>query len=180
MLKFRRLSILLFLIVFILLVSFTLTYFLDQLIQLKPQESVLGQIDQTSYYPVTRVIDGDTVEILINGQKESVRLLGIDTPEISGNPPDCFGPEAASYLDGLLANQSVRLESDTLQSNRDRYSRLLRYLYLPDGTFINAHLVELGYATVYTKLPSNHQAIFLQLENKARQDSLGLWSACSN
>jgi DNA/RNA endonuclease YhcR with UshA esterase domain len=103
-------------------------------------------------YRVVKVIDGDTIKADIAGEIETVRLVGMDTPEIA-NPhhpqDDYFGPEAAQYAKKLLENQSVYLIPDPMQSNRDKYNRLLRYVFLEDGTLVNAKLIEEGYAYNY-------------------------------
>lgn len=123
---------------------------------------------------VTRVIDGDTIEI--EGGKR-VRLIGIDTPELNkSGETGCFGREAFDYADKLLKGQAVRLEKDI--SETDRYGRLLRYIYLGD-VFINDKLVREGYARVYTYPPDvKYSEQFRQAENEARENNRGLWSAC--
>lgn len=142
--------------------------------------------DSASLVKVTRVIDGDTIEI--EGGKR-VRLIGMDTPEISKAWPDealvnksgetgCFGKEAADYATKLLDGQMVRLEKDV--SEVDRYNRLLRYIYLGD-TMVNDKLVRDGYARVYTYPPDvKYKDKFLESERFARENNLGLWSKCAS
>lgn len=122
---------------------------------------------------VTRIIDGDTIE-LENGQK--VRYIGIDTPE-SG---DCYAWEATQRNRELVLGQWVRLVKDV--SETDFYGRLLRYVYVGSGAaevFVNAELVRQGYALAYTYPPDvAFAALFVQLQQEARENERGLWSAC--
>ncbi len=124
---------------------------------------------------VTKVIDGDTI-VLDNG--EVVRYIGIDTPEIrahSKGGPDCYALEAKVRNKELVLNKKVRLVKDV--SNRDRYHRLLRYVYVGD-TFINETLVREGYAKVATYPPDvKYVDLFRQAEQEARQRGRGLWSS---
>jgi micrococcal nuclease len=136
--------------------------------------------ESTALYRVVEVIDGDTIKVDIGGKIETVRLIGMDTPEIA-NPhsprEDYFGPEAAQYAKQLLENQSVYLIPDPMQSNRDKYDRLLRYVFLEDGTLINAKLVAEGYAYNYIYEPFQFMKQFDYLEKQAKEKQLGLWSS---
>jgi micrococcal nuclease len=129
-------------------------------------------------YRVVKVIDGDTIKVDIGGKIENVRLIGIDTPEIA-NPhssrEDYFGPEAAQYAKQLLENQSVYLIPDPMESNRDKYNRLLRYVFLEDGTLINAKLIKEGFAFNYMYEPFQFMKQFDYLEKQAKENRLGLW-----
>jgi endonuclease YncB( thermonuclease family) len=130
-------------------------------------------------YRVVEVIDGDTIKVDIGEKIVTVRLIGIDTPEIANphNPQDdYFGPEAAQYAKQLLENQLVYLIPDPMQSNRDKYDRLLRYVFLEDGTLINAKLVAEGYAYNYMYEPFQFMKQFDYLEKQAKEKQLGLWS----
>lgn len=122
---------------------------------------------------VTEVIDGDTIVVLLNGKKERVRLIGIDTPE-AGRP---YFEEAKNKTKELVLGKKVRLEKDV--SERDKYGRLLRYVYV-GNVFINAELVKQGYAMVYTFPPDVKYAdYFLKLQKEAREKELGLWAPVS-
>jgi micrococcal nuclease len=130
-------------------------------------------------YRVVKVIDGDTIKVDIGGEIETVRLIGIDTPEIANpyNPrEDYFGPEAARYANQLLERQLVYLIPDPMQSNRDKYNRLLRYVFLEDGTLINAKLVKEGFAFNYIYEPFQFMKQFDYLEKQAKENRTGLWS----
>jgi micrococcal nuclease len=126
-------------------------------------------------FQITRVIDGDTLEIT-GGEK--VRYIGIDTPEIvdSRKPVQCFGKEASDKNKELVTGKTVRLERDTI--DRDRYNRLLRYVYVGDN-FINLELVKQGFARSYFYPPDiKYQDQILQAEQEAKKTKIGLWSAC--
>jgi len=126
-------------------------------------------------YEVTRVVDGDTIEVVIEGKLYKVRYTGINTPEMS--PIECFGQAATDKNRALVEGKKVRLEKDI--SETDRYGRLLRYIYLEDGTFVNEVLVAEGYAQVATYPPDvKYQDLFLAAEREARKNNRGLWSAC--
>ncbi|NQT07098.1 MAG: thermonuclease family protein [Candidatus Omnitrophica bacterium] len=125
-------------------------------------------------YLVKRVIDGDTI-LLANGER--VRYIGINTPETKHpyKPVERFGEEASQYNKKLVSGKWVKLEFDA--QRKDRYGRLLAYVYT-DGLFINAKLVEDGYAQVYTVPPNvKYQEEFLRLQLKARKERRGLWGA---
>jgi micrococcal nuclease len=120
---------------------------------------------------VTRIIDGDTIEVDINGRSHRVRYIGMDTPE-RGDP---FFGEATEANRQLVEGQTVILVKDV--SETDRYGRLLRYVYLQDGTFVNAELVRQGFALVATFPPDvAHQADYIALQEEARSTGSGLWS----
>lgn len=131
--------------------------------------------------PVTRVIDGDTIVVQISGMEEKVRLIGVDAPETvdSHKPIQCFGKEASDEMKRLLTGQDVLLKNDPTQDNKDKYGRLLRYVYLSDGTFVDEFLVEQGYAREYTyKVPYQFQKEFRVTEKNAKLASRGLWATC--
>ncbi len=131
------------------------------------------------FVPVSSVIDGDTIKVVDNGVIENVRLLGIDTPETVDprKPVQCFGKEASEKTKSILTGQFIRLEFDPTQGNKDTYGRLLRYVFLPGGTFINRFLVAEGYAHEYTyNTPYRYQKEFRAAEAAAREARLGLWN----
>ncbi len=125
---------------------------------------------------VVRVIDGDTIEVQIDAQTYRVRYIGMDTPEtVHPNQPVMWlGPEATAANAQLVAGQTVYLEKDV--SDTDRYGRLLRYVFLADGTHVNAELVRLGYAQVSTYPPDvKYQELYQNLQTAAREAGQGLW-----
>lgn len=130
------------------------------------------------YYPVLRVIDGDTFRIFDGSRKgEVIRLIGVDAPESRNTGKKVkseFGVISARYLEKLIAGKKVRLEYDV--DKKDRYGRTLAYVYLQDGTFVNAELVKNGYANIMTVPPNvKYQELFLKLERRARSRNRGLW-----
>lgn len=131
------------------------------------------------YFQVTKVVDGDTIEVSIDGVNEKIRLIGVDTPETVDprKPVQCLGKEASNYSKSVLEGKSVKLEADETQENRDRYKRLLRYAILDDGTNFNELLIEKGFAHEYTyDTPYKYQSEFKSAEEQARLNSIGLWS----
>lgn len=124
---------------------------------------------------VTRVIDGDTIEI---EGGERVRYIGIDTPETVDprKPVQCFGVEASKKNKELVEGKSVRLEKDI--TNRDKYNRFLRYVWIGD-TFVNLELVQQGFAQSYSYPPDiKYQDRFVAAQKVARESKIGLWGAC--
>jgi micrococcal nuclease len=127
---------------------------------------------------VTKVTDGDTLHVEYSGHDERVRLIGVDTPEVSwyGGRGECFGEEAGQYSRARLDGRSVRLQFDVDQ--RDRFGRLLAYVFVGDELF-NLTLVRLGYATADPVAPDTARAAdFAAAERHARAAGSGLWSAC--
>jgi micrococcal nuclease len=138
---------------------------------------------------VVRVVDGDTIIVEITGrmpgpgagtapegEELSVRLTGIDTPESvkPNSPVECFGREASAATKALLEGQDVTLVKDV--EERDRYDRLLRYVYL-GSEMANARLVANGYATAYTYPPNvRWSELLVRLEREARENDRGLWA----
>ena len=130
---------------------------------------------------VVRPVDGDTIVVDIDGQEESVRLIGIDTPEsvAQDRPVECYGPESKDRTAALLPEGTlVRLERDV--EARDRYDRLLAYVIRDeDDTFVNRLLVEEGFAESISYPPNTtRQAELDQAEAEARREERGLWAVC--
>lgn len=137
------------------------------------------------WYPVVKVTDGDTLTVNIDGKNQSVRLIGVNTPETVDprRPVQCFGKEASNAAHVLLDEQSVRLETDPSQGERDAYGRLLAYVFLPaqaglpDGRMLNEYLIANGYGHEYTfNIPYKYQAAFKAAEIEARAAQKGLWA----
>ena len=132
---------------------------------------------------VAEVIDGDTVVLEIAGRAERVRLIGIDTPEATGGilPAECYGDEATAYTSSLLpVGTRVGLTRDI--EARDRYGRLLAYVYrAADGLFVNLEIAARGYAEALIIKPNTiHADSFYAAAGRARNQGLGLWSACGS
>lgn len=124
---------------------------------------------------VVRVVDGDTIHVRIGARLESVRYIGVNTPEVHHptRGEEAGGREATAVNRQLVAGKQVRLELDV--QGRDRYGRMLAYVWIGD-VMINAELVRLGYAQVMTIPPNvRHQALFVKLQRDARDAGRGLW-----
>jgi micrococcal nuclease len=128
---------------------------------------------------VLRVIDGDTIEISIGGQTDKVRLIGVDTPETvhPNKPVEHFGKEASEFTRKLAEAKKVVLRDELGGQERDKYGRLLRYVYLEDGTFVNAEIIKQGYGHAYVLYPFSHMEEFRAYERQAREKGLGLWGS---
>lgn len=136
---------------------------------------------------MVRVVDGDTVRVLVDGQREdiSVRLIGIDTPETvaPGRPVECFGPEASDFAKQVLDQERVLLEFDPTQGETDRFNRTLAYVWVvsPSGTTTLFNLAaitggfarEAQYGSRYAWQPE-----FLAAQDQAQANGIGRWSAC--
>lgn len=127
---------------------------------------------------VTRVIDGDTIEVRINDARFTVRYIGMDAPETKGTPAQtCLSRQATAANKALVLGKTLRLEKDV--SEFDAYGRLLRYAYMPDGTLVNAQLVTNGFALVATYPPDvKYVDVLAAAQQKAREANAGLWSKC--
>ena len=122
---------------------------------------------------VKRVIDGDTLQ-LTNG--EIVRLIGVDTPKTKHpqKPVEYYGKEASAFTRKMVEGKAVRLKYD--QQRKGKYQRTLAYVYLTDGTFLNAEIIKQGYGHAYTTIPFKYLEQFRKYEKEARNNKLGLWA----
>ena len=125
-------------------------------------------------FKVIRVLDGDTIT-LDNGER--VRLIGVDTTEKSHptKPVEYFSEEATQFTRDLLEGKEVKLEYDA--EKRGKYGRLLAYVFLPDGTFVNAEIIRQGYGFAYTKYPFKYTELFVSLEREAQDKGRGYWKS---
>jgi micrococcal nuclease len=126
---------------------------------------------------VARVIDGDTIDVTIDGRHDRVRLIGIDAPEkrTEERPAEPFAKEATAFARRLARGRTVTLAADPGREDRDRYGRLLRYVFLPDGRCLNLELVCQGYARAYTRFRHARQREFRACEKEARAQGRGMW-----
>jgi micrococcal nuclease len=131
---------------------------------------------------VSRVVDGDTIHVRAGGRDETIRYIGVDTPESvkPGTPVQCYAKRASAFNERLVAGERVRLVLDA--EHRDRYGRLLAYVYRArDGLFVNAALVRGGFAVPLTIAPNvAHADEFRRIATTARRHGRGLWSACES
>ena len=131
---------------------------------------------------VSAVVDGDTVRVQRHGTSETLRLIGLDTPETKdpNQPVGCYGPEASAHAKDLLDGTQVRVDTDPTQDTRDRYGRMLAYAWMRDGRLFNEVMISGGFGREYTyDKPYRYQARFKAAEAKARNAPAGLWKACS-
>lgn len=172
------------------LVSFLLTKYFPTEVPKKEVSSQkitpIPQYEDRNVYQakVTKVVDGDTINVLIDSKAEKVRILGINTPETVDprKPVECFGREASDKAKSILTGQTVRLNEDPTQDNRDKYGRLLRYVILPDGEDFGLQMIKEGYAYEYTyDIPYKYQKEYKSAQKEAEKSKLGLWEdgACS-
>ena len=131
---------------------------------------------ETNKYLVIRVIDGDTIEVLIDGSNKKIRMIGIDTPELKSK--DCFALDAKIRLTDLIDGKEISLISDPTQDDKDKYGRLLRYVYL-DGLDINREMIRRGFAKEYTYNKAYiNQVEYRNLQLEASIGDLGMWKDC--
>jgi len=132
---------------------------------------------------VIRVIDGDTIVVSLNGREQSVRLIGVDAPEINSSPrgAECFGPESQSYLvENLKEGDQVVLEYDESQGRYDKYDRLLAYVFLGEQN-MGELMIQNGYASEFTyKRDYRYQSAYKAAENFANMNDYGLWIECGH
>lgn len=142
---------------------------------------VLGDRDFT--YLVIKVIDGDTIKVQKEDNTYEVRLLGVDTPETvhPKREVECYGLEASNKAKELMLNKYVHLAEDPTQLDKDRYGRLIRYVFLQDGTHVNKLLIEQGYAYEYTyQNEYEYKNEFKFAQQRASDKRLGLWGDLCN
>ncbi len=176
-------------IVIILLISSLLlaSIALKKYQSIKPVDKVNQDTSQPSEsakeYLVTKVIDGDTIEVSSDGVSQKIRYIGVNTPETvkPNSPVECFGKEASAYNKSLVEGKKVTFEKDV--SETDRYNRTLRYVYVKDSdgnsVMVNKKLVDEGYAYSSTFPPDvKYQQVFTQSEQDARKVNRGLWAKC--
>lgn len=138
-----------------------------------------AQVLGSEAVPVLSVVDGDRLHVRRNDRDVTIRLIGIDTPEVDwyGGDAECYGARAGRFARGLLDGELVELEFD--QERRDQYSRTLAYLYLDDGRMVNVFLVRRGFARVTIYPPNDRYKDRLRrAEAAAQADGVGLWTAC--
>ncbi|MEO8456829.1 MAG: thermonuclease family protein [Chloroflexota bacterium] len=146
---------------------------------LRPTTEITRPSDLTMA-TVTHVVDGDTIDVEINGETKRLRYIGMDTPETvdPNRPVGCYGHEASDYNKQLVLGQTVGLQTDV--SETDDFGRLLRYVWLGD-VMVNADLVRNGYAVAKAYPPdTEYNDILQQIQAEAKQAGAGLWTACAN
>lgn len=138
------------------------------------------ETSQPGLYSVSRFVDGDTIVVNMNGHNETIRFVGVDTPETHDprKPVQCYGPAAAAFTKRTIGSSKVRLASDPESTDRDRYDRLLRYVYLPNGTLVNEKIIQDGYGFYYPYFPFTKSKDFATAQSQAQAAYRGLWGNC--
>lgn len=151
-------------------------------IQESTESGVLG-INNAEVAQVTDVVDGDTIEVDINGVRKKLRYIGVNTPETVDprKSVECYGTEASNENKRLVEGKKIYLQKDI--SETDKYGRLLRYIYLPleDGSllFVNDYLIRQGFAAASTFPPDvRYSDQFNLAQKQAQENNRGLWAAC--
>ena len=143
------------------------------------EPTLSGATSTVGTYPVSRIVDGDTIHILKDDKNVSVRFIGVDTPETVDprRPVECFGEAASAEVARLLDGKRVRIETDSSQGEYDAYGRLLAYVHI-DDLFVNEHLIAEGFGYEYTYIrPYAYQRAFQLAEARAAAEKKGLWAA---
>ncbi len=146
---------------------------------IEPEEVINPNVDSETAQEMAKVIsvtDGDTLRVEINGENIPIRLIGIDTPEIShpSEPIQCYGPEAKQALEDLVLNKEVVLEKDS--SDKDKYERFLRYIWLGE-VMVNEYMTAAGFALASAYPPdTKYQDRISAGELSAKNDLKGLWA----
>jgi micrococcal nuclease len=134
---------------------------------------------EESIFNVKKVVDGDTIVVLDSmGEEFKVRLIGVNTPETVDprKKVECFGKEASIFLKNMLDKKTVKMSVDLSQGLKDKYGRLLRYVYV-DNILVNKKIIEDGYGYEYTyKTPYQFQKEFKSAQTFAKENKLGLWA----
>lgn len=136
--------------------------------------------EQVDLYEVANIVDGDTIKIKIDNKTETVRIANINTPETVDprKEVECMGQEASQKLKELLEGKLVALESDETQSDKDRYGRLIRFVFLEDKTDVGLEMIKLGLAESSPYGSFDHKFLdeYERAQNKAQAKEVGLWN----
>lgn len=145
----------------------------------KPVEPDLTKV---GFYDVVSIADGDTITVDMEGKKEKIRFIGVDTPEIyhggSTAPSQCYGEKAKAFTEAAIDNKRVKLVADDKGSNRDKYGRLLRYVYTSDNRDLDQLLVAEGFGFAVTGFSYSRKDELLGVQSEAEIGKKGLWAIC--
>lgn len=159
-----------------------------------PMTETMSTATSSPLYPVAKIVDGDTIKILRDGAMVTVRLIGLDTPEIVDprKPVQCFAKEASSEAKRMLTGKAVRIEEDASQGTLEKYGRMLAYVWLPadastkslaatstsaNNLLFNEYMIRAGFGHEYTyRYPYKYQTEFKAAERDAREHERGLWA----
>lgn len=138
-----------------------------------------GKKEAAKLYDVVKVVDGDTIDVNIDWKTERIRLIGLDTPEIVDprTTVQCFGQESSTKAHELLDGKKVALETDATQGERDKYDRLLRYVFIENNTDFSKSMIENGFGHEYTyEIPYKRQVAYKEAQKQAESGKKGLWA----
>jgi micrococcal nuclease len=151
-------------------------------VQNRPKVRYAHLIQENVLYKVVNVLDGDTLVANVSGHEVTIRLIGMDTPEVVDprKPVQCYGPEASVKGHELLEGKEIYLEKD-LSKTYDMYGRVLAYAKFLDGELYNEKMIEEGFAREYTfnKEKYKYQSKFKAAQKAAQSEKLGLWGSCA-
>jgi micrococcal nuclease len=136
---------------------------------------------QPGYYEVLSIADGDTITVDMEGKKEKIRFIGVDTPEVahnSGEVNQCYAQRAKAFVEAAIDGKRVKLVADEKGTNRDRYGRLLRYVYNYQNISIDEQLVSEGYGFAVDGFNYSKKDEYLSFMAQAEQSRKGLWGIC--
>ena len=173
-LKFKKLSYLLFYVFLVAGLGITLEQSLKQLPGILSATSNNLSGNNKEEVTLTEVIDGDTIKVIIGNTRQNIRLIGLNAPEAN----DCMGDWSKVELEKLLEGQTILLENDPTQGDVDKYDRLLRYVHTTAGVNINEKIIQMGAAKEYTyDKDYKYKELFVNAQNTAKKDKLGVWGA---
>lgn len=157
----------------------------DQTVQQEADQKVEGAKVERQIAHVVKVVDGDTITVSINGTTDTIRIIGLNTPETVDprKGVECFGREASAFAKQTLSGKTVYLEPDASQSERDKYGRLLRFVFLEDNSDYGKVAIQEGFGYEYTyDLPYRYQTEYKQAQQQAQTNKRGLWedNICKN
>ena len=139
-------------------------------------------IKENVLYRVIDVLDGDTLVANVDGHEVTLRLIGIDTPEVVDprKPVQCYGPKASAKAKELLSGKEIYIEKEKSKGNYDKYGRVLVYARFQDNILYNKYVIENGFAREYTfnKEKYKYQEEFKEAQKIAKKEKKGLWGAC--
>jgi len=149
--------------------------------QLKTKEGVKLDTVEVGYYDVISIADGDTITVDMEGKKEKIRFIGVDTPEVAHNANEtsqCYADKAKAFTEASIDGKRVKLVADEKGSNRDKYGRLLRYVYNYQNMELDETLVAEGYGFAVDGFSYSRKEEFLDTMRDAESGKKGLWAVC--
>ncbi|MDD2745574.1 MAG: thermonuclease family protein [Candidatus Gracilibacteria bacterium] len=133
-------------------------------------------------YQVHSVVDGDTIKVIMQGKNTTIRILGIDTPEIYTTRtgyPECYGQEASDFAKRTLSGAIVRLEGDATQDKKDKYGRVLAHVFFSGGLYYQEESIKKGYGFRYVyRKPTKYDNRLQEAEREAKIQNVGVWAKC--